>query len=181
MSTRSMTLRTVAVALGLLLVAATCGAAPGPLPVQVTDIDAGFRLTISTARTVYRSDEPIEVGATLTYIGPEGVAQVTGSGSGVVHFRLEHLDGPLDMAPVITADCARHRFVRGVPQQVPFQKSGGWSADDPNAAFWKAYFDDPLFRLPSGRWRVIAQAAFVVPECGGEGQLLEAPLDLVVA
>jgi hypothetical protein len=174
-------LRTVAVALVLLLVTAGCGAAPVPLPVEVTDVDAGFRLTISAPRTLYRSDEPIDIGATLTYIGPEAVGQVTGSGSGVVHFRLEDLDGPLDMAPVITSDCARHRFDRGVPQQVPFQKSGGWSADDPNAAFWKAFFEDPVLRLQPGRWRVIAEASFVVPDCGGEQQLLEAPLELVVA
>lgn len=180
MHSRSIGLATFVLVLVFLAAVAACTAAPGPLPVEVTDSDAEFRLTIIAPRTIYRSDEPIEVRATLTYIGPAAVAEVAGSGSGVVGFRLEDLEGPLDQEPISTSDCVPHHFARGVALQVPFQKSGGWSADDANAAFWKAFFDDPVLRLPAGRWRITAVASFAGRECSDDQHLLEAPLELVV-
>ena len=41
-------------------------------------------------------------------------------------------------------------------------KSGGFSADDPDAAFYRAFFSEPLVRLPAGRWEIAAVASFVV-------------------
>jgi hypothetical protein len=39
---------------------------------------------------------------------------------------------------------------RGQVLAMPFAKSGGFSADDPHAAFWRQYFADPALRLPTG-------------------------------
>jgi hypothetical protein len=44
----------------------------------------------------------------------------------------------------------------GLPLSIPFIKNGGYSGDDPNAGYWKAFFDDPVLRLPAGRWRLSA-------------------------
>ena len=64
----------------------------------------------------------------------------------------------------MTADCGQHEFPRLVPVAVPFRKTGGFSADDPNADFYRAFFADPVLRLPAGRWQVTASVSgFLVP------------------
>ena len=69
----------------------------------------------------------------------------------------------------------------GVPILVPFNKSGGWSPDEPDAGFYAAYLDDPEFRLPQGRWEVTAYAPFSVRDCdSGEDINLKASVTLTV-
>lgn len=143
--------------------------------------EADFRLTIKSPRTQWAAGEPIEVSSDLTYIGPSGEVIISGSGGGVVAFAMEHLDGPLDQDAGFDADCARHEYTTGVTQVVPFQKSGGYTNDDPNLAFWQRFFRDPLLRLPGGHWRLSAVADFAEgADCTGPSRSIRASIDLVV-
>ena len=81
----------------------------------------------------------------------------------------------------MTSDCAPHLIPAAGSLDVPFAKSGGWSADDPNAAFLRAYFADPELRLPPGTWRVEASTAASIGEgCTGAPLKLVAAVDVVV-
>lgn len=115
-----------------------------------------LEVLVATAR--YEPNEPIEAQATLRYLGPEGRIDISGSGDGPIFFRLDEITGPRDMGPAWSDDCASHTIAGQVTR--PFAKAGGWSADDPNAEFYRAFFADPLFRLPAGRWRIVALADF---------------------
>jgi hypothetical protein len=64
----------------------------------------------------------------------------------------------------------------------PFHKGGGWTAEDPDAAFYEQFSADPEFRLPAGRWQVSAVAPISLGpvDCGGTTVNLRASLVLTV-
>lgn len=136
-------------------------------PVADEADDGSFRLKIRADSARYRQDQPIHVTATLVFLGPGDRIVAYASGSGLVGFSLEQLDGPLDMSGVSTSDCAPHELRRGQEIEFPFKKSGAYSPDDPNAGFWRTYLSDPQLRLPRGRWRIEATASLYIGECGG--------------
>ena len=136
--------------------------------------DGEFRLTIATPRTRWRAGDPIAIATTLTYLGPRQEIEIWGSGGGVVVFSLDDPDGPLDVGGGSDSDCAPWTLRAGVPLDVPFQKSGGYSADDPNVAFIKGYLGDPALSLPAGRWGIVARATFLVGACELPERTLEA-------
>ena len=168
--------RRLIIALGLLIALSGCGSpdASGDLspsssadispnqttseerPVERSTGDGVFELLIRSPRQTWRADEPIEVEAMLTYTGESEAVKVGGSGSGLVGFSLEQLDGPLDVEGVMTADCVPYEMVRGEPTNWPYKKSGGYSPSDPNDAPIEAFLQDPVFRLPVGAYVVRA-------------------------
>ena len=161
----------------VLVAVAACEATQIELPAigkahQAAQDDA-FALTIDSPRTTWAAGEPIQVAATLTYIGAAPAADVRGSGSGVVGFRIEQLDGPFDLGGAWTADCAQHQMTRGIATPVPFVKSGGWSGEDPMAAKFQAFFTDPELKLDPGTYTVSADLLAYIDDCvaGAEHKL----------
>ncbi len=61
-------------------------------------------------------------------------------------------------------------------------KSGGFSADDPDAAFFRAFLNgDPVVRLPPGDWTITANAHFVEEAgCTGKVHLMTASIPIHV-
>jgi hypothetical protein len=182
-----------AVIAGVALALAACGEQPLPSPStsatpSATSIATGpaaevvrdaFRLTIAVSSATYRVDEPIEVRTVLAYAGPAPSIEVGGSGSGLVGFSLQQLDGPIAVDAAGTSDCAPWTLKRG-DNLIPFQKSGGYSADDPQADFFARYLNDPQLRLPAGTWRITALASLARPGCDGGGVNLSAAVDVTV-
>jgi hypothetical protein len=182
-----------AVIAGVALALAACGEQPLPSPrtsatPSATSIATGpaaevvrdaFRLTIAVSSATYRVDEPIEVRTVLAYAGPAPSIEVAGSGSGLVGFSLQQLDGPIAVDAAGTSDCAPWTLKRG-DNLIPFQKSGGYSADDPQADFFARYLNDPQLRLPAGTWRITALASLARPGCDGGGVNLSAAVDVTV-
>jgi hypothetical protein len=77
----------------------------------------------------------------------------------------QQLDGPRLIGGGSDAACAVHEFKRGILQRSGYRKSGGYSETDPDAAFYRAFFADPLFRLPPGQWRISVVADGFLAEC----------------
>jgi hypothetical protein len=135
---------------------------------------------LQVGSTRYAANQPIDASATLTYLGPEAGVDLVGSGSGLVIFSVKQLDGGLDLGGGQTADCQTSRLDRDRPMLARFKKSGGWTGEDPNAAFLEAYFNDPVLRLPRGRWQITAAAEFYVGECGAASHALNADVTIAV-
>jgi hypothetical protein len=132
--------------------------ATGPSPVTDVVTKDGLSLALELRKTTYRANEPITAEATLTYTGAE--SSIVISGSSIVVFSVVDVSGTRDIGGGSDLSCQSKTFVRNTPTRYQFAKSGGWSADDKNAAFYEAFFGDPLFRLPEGIWDVQAIAEF---------------------
>lgn len=131
----------------------------GPL-VGAEDGDAQFKLTIEADQDRYRAGQQLRVTSTLRYLGPNAGIVVSGSGTGLVLFAIQRDDPPLQTEPAGTSDCRRYEVPAGIAVEHPFSKTGGWSEDDPNAGFYRAYFSSPDLRLPAGNWTISASTNF---------------------
>jgi len=149
-------------------------------PIRGSGSNRDFELTIEADEPRYVAEQPILVTATLTYVGTEPRLEVASSGQGLVSFRIEDLDGPVDMDPVRTSDCRPYTYGAGDVQTVPFMKSGGYSPEDPMGAFWQDFFADAVLRLPAGRYRLSAIAQYLGPGCTLPELQVVASVDIVV-
>ena len=140
--------------------------------------DAAFRLEFEVERARYTAGEPIDAHATLTYLGDAPAIEARGSGSGLVAFSVKQVDGDVEVGPAMTDDCAQYRLVADEPVLIPFEKSGGFSPDDPNADFFETFFADPVLRLPPGTWELTAAADFYVGDCGAANPQVTAQTSL---
>ena len=160
--------RPVALVIALTLPLSACSSTPTPTPpgsgtqpgptapelASGTVSGHGMTLSVTAEPAVVRAGAPIEVEAVVTNDGA-GPIVLSGSGSGLVFFSVTRVDDGLTSGPPgMTLDCVQHVMAPGEPNVVPFSKSGGWSDDDPNAAFLRIYFAEPELTLPSGTWRI---------------------------
>lgn len=164
----AMRIPTGVLVIGLILTA--CGSAdpPADLPRSNVATGDGFTLAVMVDEPVVSSGDPIAIEASLAFNGP-GNATLSGSGSGPVAFSVTRpSDGLTSGEPAWTGDCARLEFAAGEAKRYPFQKSGGFSGDEPNAGFLREYFSQPELRLPVGRWRVdVIAVGAIGEECSG--------------
>lgn len=131
-----------------------------------TAYNEDFRLTITVDKSVYKTDEPIDCYATIEYKGKEP-------------FTVYHAD-PLMVFSIegrnyFHGDYARNDVLErttfesedeSLPDErrIEFQKSGGWSADDPDADFYEAFYKDKELRLPAGEYALSAQIEYSTDE-----------------
>jgi hypothetical protein len=151
---------------------------PEPKPAIVRDGE--FELEITSPRSEWAANEPIEVTAELRYLGSAERIEIGGSGAGPISFGVYELGGMRRMDAMWQMDCAPHKLGPDAPIVAAYQKSGGWAPDDPNRGFYEAFFADPEFRLPAGRWQVDAWARFGVGACDGRQVDARASLILTV-
>ncbi len=125
----------------------------------------GFRLELRTDKQTYTTDEPITIAATLTYIGPENSVAVY-HGDPMVTFDLAELSGRREMGGVVHDVCRQTVLTKGKPIAIAYTKSAGWTGEDPNAAFYQGWMQDPLLHLPAGSWNVVVAGDFATGDCG---------------
>ena len=170
------------------LTAAACGGNPVPSlvaealpdgPQAASDAEGRFRLDFALARRTFTEADDIEGVATLSVLGP-GVGTIGASGGGPISFGIAEVGGTRVMGPASNADCARFDIGDGSPLTSRIQKSGGWSGEDPHAAFYEAFFTDRELHLPAGTWDITAYASFSEGDCGPNPHELSAPIRIEV-
>lgn len=113
-----------------------------------------FKLSIWSARAVYDAWEPMDVHASLTYVGPNE-AVVVDAPQDRLGFGIQQLDGDLAQEGGYTIMPVPLEMRRGVPVVEPFDKNhAGWQVGDPNEDFYRSYARDRQLRLPAGTWRL---------------------------
>jgi hypothetical protein len=148
-----------------------------PAPVA-TDRDGDFELTLRAGKARYTSDEPIDVSASLTYLGSLASIEIDHDSGGPILFGIrEKVFGQIDVTPVSLLMCRRTTLDRNLPLQVSFKKSGGFSGDSPDAKRFKAWILDPAFHLPVGTWHLYASAQ---SPCMGPGPQFSTSAEIVI-
>jgi hypothetical protein len=149
---------------GLLLRTEPPRTGPGN-PVAATAEDASFRLTLTTPRVTYGLQEVIEPVATATYLGPRPTETLFHAAY-PIGFQIEEVGGERGMGGGMEQPCLRTELANGEAAVLPFAKAG--SPDDPRRGFDRAWYEDPVLRLPQGTWRIIAYFDVSLGDCGGE-------------
>lgn len=181
--------------LGLTIVTAValagCGGGSSPSPssdavdapisdpstvVRAEAVEGPYRLVFELEDDTFAVDEPIDGRAWLE-TGGEPV-RLWASGSGLVLFDMREIGGTRGMGAA-TDDCRAYEVARRT-EPTPIKKAVGYSMDDPDVAWYIGFANDPLFRLPEGRWEVAAWTSFSVGECGGDWIDLRAPITITV-
>ncbi|MBA2381029.1 MAG: hypothetical protein H0V73_02870 [Chloroflexi bacterium] len=172
---------------GLTVVAAACGMSPQPVEPSAIGGRAeaqGFVLEVHLPSDTYAVTDTIPVLTTVTWTGEPGKGQIWGSGTGPVTFAFQEIGGTKRvMGGAMTADCGMTEFPSGAAVSVPFRKSGGWAGEDPNSAFYQAWFKDPLLHLPAGHWQVRIDLGGYLTPCDANSKALAAtvgPIDLLI-
>jgi hypothetical protein len=147
--------------------------------------DGTFCVTLSVSATTHHAVDALDIFATLTYQGPQPSIAISGDSMGLVFFTFTQLDGTRSMVPVSDLMCAPTTLERQATATFRPVKSIGWTAEDPNAAFYKQWASDPQVHLPAGRWQILATAQiYVATSCYGgtpDHKLVMPPLIVDVA
>jgi hypothetical protein len=75
--------------------------------------------------------------------------------------------------------CTTVTFERGVVTPMPYRKSGGWDGNDPNAAFYQAFFKDPRLILPAGHWQISIGTDGYLGPCADGAPKIDAQLPVI--
>jgi hypothetical protein len=148
----------------LLVELAACGApsvsnfGPTGAPATASDAEGRTTLTFTLPKATYVDREEITGTATLALEpGPDAVV---GGSTELLTFGFAEVGGSRQMGPASDAVCAKHVLSAGSPLTSRIVKSGGYSDDMPDAAFYFGFFADPAVRLPPGDWDITAYADF---------------------
>jgi hypothetical protein len=158
-----LTIAAVVIGAALVLRPAVGPAADGP--VTATTDDGMFRLGLTTPRSSYSTVDEIDPVASLIYLGPDPVRTIYHA----VHpmsFRVEEIGGGRAMDGGGDQPCNHTMLTKDEVVGQAFSKAGS-PTDDPSVGFARAWYADPILRLPAGRWRVIVELAIAVDGCGG--------------
>jgi len=134
-------------------------------PVVASAEDTSFRLDLTTPQATYGPEDAIEPIATMTYLGPRATETIFHAAY-PIGFRIEEVGGQWLMGGGMDTPCLRTELAKGESAVLPFAKAG--SPDDPTQGFDRAWYEDPVLRLPAGTWRIIAYLNVSLGDCAGE-------------
>jgi hypothetical protein len=134
-------------------------------PVAASAEDASFRLDLTTPQATYGPEDAIEPVARMTYLGPRA-AETIFHAAYPIGFRIEEVGGVRLMGGGMDQPCLSTELGKGESAVLPFAKAG--SPDDPKSGFDRAWYEDPVLRLPEGTWRIVADLDVFLGDCGGE-------------
>lgn len=122
-----------------------------------------FEMKLNIDKTAFKVGEPIDLSASLTYVGEEESITVWGSSSAKVIFTIT--DGKdFTMDGIATMDLVPLKIARGETLEYPFFKSGGYSPDGQDAEFWKKFYSEKELLLPAGTYLISAHCNFSLTE-----------------
>ena len=127
-------------------------------PLTAIDDDGTFRLELRSSKSVYVAGEPIDIEATLAYIGSDQ----TGDFEGGILLSGTQTDGTHWFAPGPRVMMCVPRELRDLPDQ-------------------RELADWPKVRsLPAGAWRILASFSGSSPACTRGGSSLTASIDVTI-
>ncbi|HEY3162809.1 MAG TPA: hypothetical protein VGJ71_00540, partial [Candidatus Limnocylindrales bacterium] len=145
---------------------------PSNEAVRTSKADGTLRLTLTTPHGIYGPNDAIEPVATVAYLGPNAETTIY-TGDPTVLFTIEELGGGRRMDPFQNLPCKHTLVDQAAPLTFSFMKSGPFGT-----SFDRAWYQDPVLRLPVGTWRIQARLDADTTDgtdtCGG------IPHDLVV-
>jgi hypothetical protein len=95
-----------------------------------------------------------------------------------IGFQIKEVGGEWMMGGAMAQPCLRTELAKGEAAVLPFSKAG--TPDNPKGGFDRAWYEDPVLRLPEGTWQIVAYLDVWIGDCGGERHQLTVENVLVV-
>ncbi len=115
-----------------------------------------FSLSIWADKSTYKTDEPIECYSSLTYLGQDDIKVYHADPLVVFYIEGGSFNGEWARQDSLNLT----DFTANEEIVLPFQKSGGWSSDDPNAEFFKEFYSKDELILPAGDYKLWTQVEY---------------------
>ena len=119
-----------------------------------------FLLTIYVDKDTVRGGEEVVCYAELEYVGTQTLTVL--HSDPLLVFGV--LGGLLDGSYAVQDSLNRTEFAPGEVARFDFAKSGGYSADDPNAPFLRAFYAEKALILPPGSYTIFAIVEYSTDE-----------------
>lgn len=124
--------------------------------------DENFLVKTYIDKLVFKENEEISMYSTIEYIGEKDSISIW---SGEPYFHYTIYNGQEYFNEGLTKDILKQRTLnKNQIYTIPFSKSGGYSADDPKADFWKDYYAEKELKLPKGEYFFTAYTDFSLYE-----------------
>lgn len=117
-----------------------------------------FELKIFSDKREYKSTDKISIWSTLEYIGKEEQIKIWHGEPYIIYSITDGKDFTLD--GVIQDILKSTVLEKGKIYKIDYVKSGGFSADDPKASFWRSFFAEKDLYLPPGEYTIKASTGF---------------------
>ena len=121
-----------------------------------------FQMNLFSDKEVYKTTDVIQIWATLEYTGNDDAIMIWSSDPYMI-FSITDGKG-FDTGGVAVDVLLSTVLTKGETYRFDYQKSGGWSADDPDAAFWENFYQEKDLRLPAGEYTITLNGAFSLTE-----------------
>jgi hypothetical protein len=124
--------------------------------------DDQFEMKLNIKKTKFKVGEPIVYSASLTYIGNSKSILIWGGHTYILFYVS---DGKkIEMTGANTLELTATKLMQGETHEYPFVKSGGYSPNEPDAAFWKKFYAEKNLLLPAGTYLISARCDFSLTE-----------------
>jgi hypothetical protein len=125
---------------------------------SVTQTTDNFVMTLNSDKGIYTTSDIINIWGTLEYIGESDTIEIW-HGCPFMLFSIS--DGnDFNIEGWVVDILASSVLQRGRVYHFEYQKSGFWSADDPDAEFWENFFNEPDLKLPPGEYTITLHGGF---------------------
>jgi len=129
---------------------------------NVQDYNKLFELNLYSDKQKYKTTDRIEIWATLKYIGDNDQIRIWHA---LPYISFSITDGKTFKTGDLFNDVLTSTvLVKGKLYKFNYAKSGDYSADDPNADFWKGFYQEKNLYLPKGEYTVKVGGAFSIFE-----------------
>ena len=126
------------------------------------DYNKLFQLNLYSDKQTYKTNEKIKIWATFEYVGNSKNIKIWHSDP-YISFTIS--DGKdFNIGGVFHDILASTVLEKGKLCKFDYVKSGGYSADDPKADYWKKYFEEKDLYLPKGEYSIKVSGAFSLTE-----------------
>ena len=114
-----------------------------------------FKVRLFIEEGPYNKKNHIDVFSTLEYIGDEDVIEIW-SGDPYFKYIIRDDEGTYYSEGLQLDVLMSNELENGTIYTFPFQKSGGYSAEQSDAKYWREYYSDSSLKLPPGNYKMTA-------------------------
>ena len=124
--------------------------------------NSDFVMTLNSDKEVYSTTDIIHIWGTLEYVGDSDTIEIWHA----CPFMLFSItDGDdFDIGGMTVDILASSVLEKSRVYHFDYQKSGGWSADAPDAKYWEDFFKEKDLLLPKGKYTITLNGGFSLSE-----------------